>query len=544
MKRHTAIAGLLAAAVALLAASCGGGGSDNGNGKVGVGGAQNITVNWGTEPPSLDPGLATDLTSANILQNIMDPLIRLDAQLQPTPGLARSWDISKDGKTITFHLRSDGRWTNGDPVTAQDFVFSWKRTLSPGLGADYAYQFYGIVGAQDYNTCKSACGAKAAAMGVKALDPHTLQVKLTSRQPWFMQQVAHTSFLPVNPKAVKRWGNKWTEASHIVTDGPFKLASWRHDARIDLVKWNGWRDASTVKLQRVNGKMLSDGTTAVSAFEADDTEVDMAGPPPADTSRWKGKPEFQVFPALGTYYYGFNTKKITDVNQRRAMAMAIDRGSIVTNITQASQLPAHAYVPKGMPGFSTMDVESQWLPPQGNLAGAKRLLAKVDDPVRDITLYYNNAPGHKQIATAVQAMWKQLGLNVKLQQQEFKQYLQFLGPPPNADVDVYRLGWIADFPDAMNFLEQWTCKSGNNNSNFCDPRYDALVEKARTTPDNSARYQLYGKLQELLFGANGQVPFTPLYWYTFPTLIKPELKDTYKLSPLGLVDLTKVKLAS
>ena len=270
----------------------------------------------------------------------------------------------------------------------------------------------------------------------------------------------------------------------------------------------------------------------------------MAGPPPSDTPRWKGKPEFVVFPALGTYYYGFNVKKIPNVDQRRAMAMAIDRTAIIDNITQANQLPAHSYVPKGMPGFSTMDVESQWLPPGGNLTEARKLLAKVPNPVKNVSLYFNNAPGHQPIAVAVQAMWKKLGINVTLHQQEFKQFLQFLGPPPNADVDVYRLGWIADYPDAMNFLEQWTCDSGNNNSNWCDPQYDRLVAQARSTPDNSRRYGFYRKLQETLFGDNGTVPFSPIYWYTFPTLIKPDIADTFKVNPLGSVDLTRVRVAA
>ena len=533
-------AGLTALLVALAfaATSCGGS-SDNSSGS--GGGDNTITVNWSTEPPSLDPGLATDTTSANILQNIMDPLVKLGSDLKPVPSLAQSWTESDGGKTVTFKLRSDGRWTNGDPVTANDFEYSWKRTISPELAADYAYQFFGIVGAQEYNSCKSNCDALRDKVGVKATDAHTLQVKLTSPQPWFVQQVAHTSFLAVNKKTVEKFGDKWTEAKNIVTDGPFKLASWQHDSRIDLVKNPDWRDASDVSLERVNGRMISDGTTAVQAFEAGEVDV-TASLPPDEIPRLKDTPEYDNYAALGTYYYGLNTKNIPDVKQRRAMALAIDRQTIIDNIAQADQVPAEGYTPKGMPGFDTIDPHSPWLPASGDMEKAKDLMSQVQSPKKSITLWYNEDPAHKQIAVAVQSMWKQLGINVTLKAQEFAQYLEFLGPPPNKAVDAFRLGWIGDYVDAMNFLEQWTCDSGNNNTNYCDKSYDALVAQARNTPDNDKRYELYSKLEDKLLGENGAVPFIPIYWYTYVELERENIKDTYNLNLLDQVDLTKVKV--
>ncbi len=533
-------AGLTALLVALAfaATSCGGS-SDNSSGS--GGGGNTITVNWSTEPPSLDPGLATDTTSANILQNIMDPLVKLGSDLKPVPSLAQSWTESDGGKTVTFKLRSDGRWTNGDPVTANDFEYSWKRTISPELAADYAYQFFGIVGAQEYNSCKSNCDALQDKVGVKATDAHTLQVKLTSPQPWFVQQVAHTSFLAVNKKTVEKFGDKWTEAKNIVTDGPFKLASWQHDSRIDLVKNPDWRNASEVSLERVNGRMISDGTTAVQAFEAGEVDV-TASLPPDEIPRLKDTPEYDKYDALGTYYYGLNTKNIPDVKQRRAMALAIDRQTIIDNIAQADQVPAEGYTPKGMPGFDTIDPHSPWLPASGDMEKAKDLMSQVQSPKKSITLWYNEDPAHKQIAVAVQSMWKQLGINVTLKAQEFAQYLEFLGPPPNKAVDAFRLGWIGDYVDAMNFLEQWTCDSGNNNTNYCDKSYDALVDQARNTPDNEKRYELYSKLEDKLLGENGAVPFIPIYWYTYVELERENIKDTYNLNLLDQVDLTKVKV--
>ncbi|HET8812393.1 MAG TPA: peptide ABC transporter substrate-binding protein [Gaiella sp.] len=526
------------AALAVLAVGCGSSGDSGSNGTGVI--DQVININWGAEPPSLDPGLATDTTSGDVITNIMDPLVKLDKELQPVPNLAKSWTVSDDGKTVTFKLRDDGRWTNGDPVTAQDFEWSWKRTISPELAADYAYQFFGIVGAAEYNACKQNCDALRDKVGVKALDDHTLQVKLTSQQPWFVQQVAHHSFLAVHPATVEKYGRKWTDPANIVTDGPFKLARGAHDSRLDLVKWDSWRNADQVKLERINGSMITEGTTALRAFEAGELDTSGQGLPPVDLPRLKGTPEYSQYPGLGTYYYGFNVKTVPDVNQRRAMALAIDRQTIIDNIAQGDQAPATGFTPKGMPGFDTITANSPWLAAHGDLAKAKQLMAQVKNPQKDITLLINNAPGHKEIAVAVQSMWQQLGLHVTISQQDWAQYLQFLGPPPDSSMDAFRLGWIADYVDAMNFLELWKCGSGNNNTNFCDPSYDRLVEQARKTPDNDQRYAIYKQLEDKLVGTDGAMPVAPIYWYTFVQLERKSINDSLNISPLGLTDYSKV----
>jgi len=538
---------LLVASLALVAAGCGGDDEAAGDGATTqAGGApaaeQVITVNWGTEPPSLDPGLASDVTSANILLNIMDPLVKLDEDLNPVPNAAESFETSEDGLTVTFTLRDDLKWTDGDPVTAEDFEYSWKRTVSPELGADYAYQFYGIVGAQAYNGCdpeKDDCAALADKMGVNAVDDKTLEVTLTTPQPWFTQQVAHTSFLAVHKATVDKFGDKWTEAANIVTNGPFKLARWEHNSAIDLVKDPSWRDAGSVSLTRVNGRMISDGVTAVQAFEAGEIDV-TGGLPPDEMSRLKETPEYAQYPGLGTYYYGVNVKNITDVKQRRAMALAIPRQSIIDNVAQADQLPATGFTPKGMPGFDTINPNSPWLPAEGDIEQAKQLMGEVANPKTAINLYINDSPGHREIAVAIQAAWKELGITSTIKQQEFQQYLEFLGPPPNKDVDVYRLGWIGDFVDAINFLELWTCESGNNSTNYCNKDYDAKIEEARTTEDNDARYALYAEAEDILFGENGDMPVLPIYFYTYTQLEKPSVKDTYEINLLDQIDLTKV----
>jgi len=543
-----ALCGLIAS-VAVVAAGCGsGGGSSSSSSSTGGGGNQpaanqTLTMAFGSEPPSLDPGLATDTSSANILYNIMDPLIKLGPSpgLKPEPGMAQSWDTS--GSTVTIHLRHDGKWTNGQPVTAQDYIYSWLRTISPELGADYAYQFFGIKGAAEYNGCdpkKDDCAALKKKVAISAPDKYTIKVELTSPQPWFIQQLGHTSFLAVNKATVEKWGDKWTEPAHIVTNGAFKLTQWQHNAQVVLTKWSGWRDAGSVKLNKVILKIIPEGSTAEQAFNSGEVDVNETGWPPADTQQLKSTPAYKQYPALGIYYYGFNIKNITDVNQRRAMAFAIDREAIVKNITQTGQVPATGFTPQGMPGFSTL--KQTFLPTTSDMDKAKAFMAKVKNPKKDITLFFNNAPGHKEIAVAIQSYWQKLGLHVTLKQQDWPQFLQFLGPPPNKAVDVYRNGWIADYPDSINFLNLFECKSGNNNTNYCNPKYDALVKQAEATPDTNQRYQLYKQLEAMLDGPNGDMPIMPIYWYTYTLLVKPNVQGM-SINPMDSIDFTKVSIS-
>ena len=536
-------------ALAIAAAGCGGG-DEGGAGGTGGGTAaaaeQILRMGWGAEPPSLDPGLATDTTSSNVLLAIMDPLVRLNPETnEAEPSLAESWDISEDGKTITYHLSPDGKWTNGDPVTAGDFVYSWKRTLSPELAADYAYQLYGIMGGFEYNSCTKKCEALADKVGVEAPDDSTLVVHLTSAQPWFIQQSAHHSFLAVHQATVEQFGDKWTEPANIVTNGPFKLAKWEHEAEIDLVKNDEWRDAASVKLTSIPGKIVVDGTTRVQSFESGEIDaLDGSGIPPDEIARLKETPEYELYPSLGTYYYGVNIKNIPDIHERRALSLAINRREIIDQISQADQLVATGMSPKGISGFDQINPNSPWTPEEADLDQAKDELSQAASPKKDINLFFNNAPGHKEIATAVQAQWTQLGINSTLKQQEWAQYLEFLGPPPNNAVDVYRLGWIYDFPDAINGLELWTCDSGNNNTNYCDKDFDALVAQAKEEPDETARFAIYKQLEEKLFGQDGALPIMPIYWYTYPNLEKLSVKDTLFISALDQIDFTKVEVKS
>jgi oligopeptide transport system substrate-binding protein len=504
--------------------------------------AQVLRVAIGAEPPSLDPGLATDTTSADIILNLMDPLVKLGPApgLKALPGAAASWKVS--GKTVTVNLRRNVKWSNGQPTTAVDYVWSWLRTISPELGADYAYQFFGIAGAEAYNSCKSNCGALRSKVGIKAIGRWTLRITLTSPQPWFVQQMSHTSFVPVHKATVQKHGKNWTEPGNIVTNGPFKLAAWRHDASVTLVKNTKWRNAKSVKLSRIIMPIIVDGATATNAFSAGNVDISTTGIPPADIPKWKKTRFFKVWTAIGTYYYGVNVKNITDVNQRRAMGQAIDRYQITKYITQSGQVPSKGFTPRSISGGPTI-LKNATLPAKANKAKARQFMSRVSNPKRAVKLYMNNSPGHVKIGTAVQAMWKELGLDVTLRVMEWAQYLQFLGPPPNNDVDVYRLGWIYDYPDAHNGFVLWLSESGNNNTNWKNATYDGLLKQAERTQNVAKRVAIYQKMEDMLTGPNGQMPILPIYWYTFSALVKTYVKG-FLIQPTHQTDYSKVSMTT
>jgi oligopeptide transport system substrate-binding protein len=534
----SALIGLVSVVVLV---ACGGGSS---GGNTAASSAQVLRVNLGNEPPSLDPGLATDVVSANVLNAVMDPLVKLGPDLQPEPGLAESWDVSADGKTVTFHLRSDGKWTNGDPVTAHDFEYSWKRTVSPDLAADYAYQFYGIEGVQDYNACEKNCDALRDKVAVKALDDSTLEVKLTTRQPWFLQQMAHTSFLAVHQATVEKWGEKWTDPENIVTNGPFRLTSWKHEASMTLEKWSGWRNASSVHLARVEAKMIPDSTTALQSFRAGEIDacIDVQTCVPTEEfESLDGTPELSINPGLGVQFIGLNVKNVPDVNERRALALAIDRTTIVENVTKAGEKPATSFTPEGMPGFD--QISQNFLSATADLEQAKTLLAQANNPVMSITLYANQDSLAKNIQVAVQSMWKELGVQTSIKAQEWAQFLDFLGPPPNGAVDAFYVGWIGDYVDAINFLQLSQCGSGLNFAGFCDKEFDALLDEAVRSTDDNERYGLYGEAEARLTGPEGQFPYIPLYWIVYPILHKANVVD-WKPNLLDQFDWTNVHIDS
>jgi oligopeptide transport system substrate-binding protein len=225
------------------------------------------------------------------------------------------------------------------------------------------------------------------------------------------------------------------------------------------------------------------------------------------------------------------------------MSLAVNRRQIIDNITQANEIPAKGFTPDGMPGFEEIVGEgSPWTPEEGDMEQAKAEMEKAQNPVTSVTLFTNESPPNEDVAVALQSMWKELGIDSKIRVMEWQQYLEMLGPPPPNSVDLFRLGWVGDFVDDINFLELWTCESGNNNTNFCDKEYDALVTEAKQTPDNAERFQIYKQLEEKLTGPEGAMPFIPLWSGTYNNLERETVKETFEINLLDQVDLTTVEI--
>ena len=309
------------------------------------------------------------------------------------------------------------------------------------------------------------------------------------------------------------------------------------------MKNEDWRDAANVALTRVEGQIIVDGTTAVQSFEAGEVDVLDEQLPSEEIARLKETPEYELYQGLSTSYYGFNIKQVPDVNQRRAMSLAVNRRQIIDSITQANEIPAKGFTPDGMPGFDEIVGEgSPWTPEEGDIDQAKAEMEKAQNPVTNVTVFTNESPPNEDVAVALQGMWKELGIESTIRVMEWQQYLEMLGPPPPNSVDLYRLGWVGDFVDDINFLELWTCESGNNNSGFCDKEFDALVAKAKATPDNAERYKLYAELEAKLTGENGALPFIPLWSGTYNNLERETVKESFEINLLDQVDLTTVEI--
>ncbi len=481
---------------------------------------QTITVQIASEPPSLDPNLATDTTSALVINNIFEGLVRLDANGDPVPGVAESWEESEDGLTYTFMLRDDATWTNGDPVTSQDFVDSWLRILNPETAADYAYQLFFIQGAEEYNAGEGAVEDVA----IVAPDETTLEVTLKAPAPWFVPLMSHQSYFPIPMATVEEFGDQWTEPANIVTNGAFTLEEWNHEQDISLAKNPDWHGAADVSLETVEMPMIQEATTGVAAFENGEVDV-QRDIPVADVDRLKDLPEYETFPLLGIYYYGFNVENeaLSDVNVRKALSLAIDRTTIVENVSKQGQTPATSFTPEGMPGFETFSGIETDVQTTADVEMAQQLLTDAGfgeggEPL-DVTIYYNTDEGHQAIATAIQSMWQQVGVNAELQNMEWKQYLDFV--QNNPEVQAYRMGWVADFNDAYNFLDVLRGGGGNNYTRWSNDQYNELLSSALEAGDDQARYDAYREMEQLIAD---EVPVAPIYWYTDPDLVKPNVQ--------------------
>jgi oligopeptide transport system substrate-binding protein len=517
----------------------------------------------GTEPPTLDPALATDTTSHFYIEQMFWGLTDFDEDANVIPQLATEWSVSDDGLVWTFKLRDDIHWVHRDPttgeyedlgvVTAQDVVYGVLRSLDPNTASDYAYVLYVINGAEEFNTADPAAEDfedLKAAVGVSAPDDTTVEFTLKVPAAYFPSIAAMWVAYPLPQAAIEQWGNNWTEAGLIVTNGPYTLREWTHGSEIWIEKNPLWVNADDVQIELFGGPIIQEASTAQAMYE--NNEIDMMadpgwGPPLPDMDRIKAdaqlSQELFIAPRLCTYYYGFvNTKPpFDDVMVRKAFAAAIDRQSLIDNVVKGDQLPAHSFAPPGIFGNVAADFNiGGWLVQENyadQLAQAQAWLAEAGYPEGeglDILLMHNTSEAHAQIAQAVQAMWQEAFPKAKItiENQEWAVYLKTLLPEsPDAEKpNVYRLGWCADYPDSNNWLnEVFNSKSGQNYAKYNNPEFDKLVEEAAFEPDPAKRQELYKQAETLFVDQDAAI--APIYYYTYVRLYKPWV--TPVISPVG-----------
>lgn len=541
MKRSLAL--LLAAAVLILA-GCGGAPATQ---PTPTKKEQVARINIAADPKTLDPGLATGTVEATVNQHLYEGLMRIDAQGRYVPALAAATPEVKDnGLTYVFKLR-DATWSNGDPIAAEDFVWSWKRTLDPFTASKYAYQLYYIKGGEALNSVKlKVKGADGKdvdrpeaevkaevkrlsdALGVKAIDKNTLEVKLEAPTPYFLAITAFHTLYPVNRKAVEAHPKDWfRNADTIVTSGPFKFKSWAAKDKVIVEKNPSYYDAAKVKLDRIEFYMVEADTTADTMFESGQLDAS-DNPASAELDRLKKDhpDELKILPDISTYFYRFNVTKppLNDVRVRKALALAIDRKAIVDNVTKAGQVPATGMVPNGFPDASgDFRKNGGSYIKDADLDTAKKLLAEAGFPegkgFPNLTVIYNTSDGHKKIAEAVQEMWKKnLGVLVNLQNQEWQVYLD---SQSTLSYQISRAGWQADYVDPMTFMDMWVKDGGNNETGWSNAQYDQLIQQAKTTGDQTVRMKAMHDAEKILMD---EMPIAPIYEYVRVRLISKHLK--------------------
>ncbi len=490
--------------------------------------AGELRINLGTEPPTLDWTLATDNVSFLVIGQLMQGLTRLGPDLRAEPALAERWEVSADGLVYTFHLRSDVRWSDGAPLHADQFVYSWRRLLAAATAAEYAYFLFPVAGARAYNAGRLR---DPNGLGVRALDAHTLEVRLEAPLVYFPSLSTFMVTFPERADLIEKYGEAWSEAGNLVSLGPYVLEEWRHEYRV-VLRANESFYAGRPSLDRIVGYMVGEQSTALVLFEQG--ILDLVRLPPLEIRRYRERPSYRHKPALRGYYYGFNTRlaPFDDARVRRAFAMAIDRAEF-PKLLQGGELPAAYWIPPGMPHHNP-EIGLEFDP-----AGARRLLGEAGvDPARlaPVRVVYNTEQVHRLVAETVQAQWQEhLGVRVELENREWKVFLKELtvSPPP-----VYRLGWGADFPDPDNFMNLFTPYSANNHTGWGNSRYDSLVEQAARERDRARRQALYDEAQRIL--CEQEVPITPLFVSAINLAVAERVKG-FEPNPMDIFFLERVR---
>lgn len=503
---------------------------------------QEITINNAAEPESLDPHKVSGVPESNLLRQMLVGLTTTDSEGKTIPGMATEWS-SPDNKVWTFKLR-DAKWSNGDPVTAHDFVYSMQRLVNPQTASPYATYLAGlkVVNAQDIIDGK----AKPDTLGVKALDDKTLEITLLEPVPYFPNALFHTSVKPVNKKVVEAHGDKWTAPENFVGNGAYKLKEWKVNERIVLERNPNYYDNDNTTINTATFLTINADTTDVSRYKAGDVDVTYDALPPTQFEALKKELGDQVVvqPRLCTYYYEFNHTKapFDDVRVRKALSLTLDRDTIAYKILNQGQKPAHQYTPESTDGMKNYTPEWVSWDKAKRIAEAKKLLNEAgyneSNPLK-FELLYNTNEQHKTLAVAVASFWKKdLGfVEATLNNQEWKTYLE---TRRTQKFQMSRGGWCADYNEPSTFLNTFLSTDSNNYGKYKSAEFDAIMNKtlgAEVSPEQRA--ELYQQAEAQLDKDSATI-FT--YQYVSPRLVKPYVQGFSKNDPLNNYHIKDLKI--
>jgi len=480
----------------------------------------------GSEPQYLDPHLASSVSAHNVIIALIEGLVSEDPKtLKPLPGVAESWDISEDGLLYTFHIRKNAKWSNGDPVTAHDFVYSYRRILNPNLASQYASMLHGLKNARKYH--EEGLKWEEAKVGAVAIDNHTLQLTLENPTPYFLELLNHYSWFPAHPPTIKKFdafekqGTPWTRPGNYVGNGPFILSEHKVNSVIEVKKNPNYWDAETVSLEAIRFYPIESADTEERAFRSGFLHLTQTVSPDRIDFLKQNHPEVIHFePYLGTYFYRFNLEEppFDDVRVRLAFNLATDRQAIVEKVTKGGQVPARCFTPPGTGGFSP-ESRFRFDPQKAKALIQDYLDEKGLKSLPKIELKYNTSEGHKKVAEALQGMWKNhLGAEIQLLNMEWKVFLSTI---EKRDFSLARAGWIGDYVDANTFLHMWRTGDGHNNTGWSNARYDELLELAAKESDSEKRFSYFEECEKLL---SEHAPILPIYFYVHVTLRSPTVK--------------------
>lgn len=477
----------------------------------------------GKEPQTLDPHLAVGLPSAQILRDLFEGLTSESPEGRIIPGAAVRWNISRDGKTFTFYLRRDALWSNGDPVTAADFVYGLQRSANPATASGYAQVLLPIENAAEV----LSGDLPTSELGVAALDEFTLQISMRDPTPYFLGLLSHSSTYPVHRASVLEHGPLFSRPGNLVSNGAYVLEDWVIRSRIDLIKNENYWDAENVIIDKVHYYPFEDQSTALKRFRAG--KLHWTSAVPSNQFKWLQKhypSELMISPWLGSYYFGFNLERepfIENPGLRRALALAIDRDLLTEKVTQFGELPSYNLVPPGIRDYvSPLPEWGEWSQEERS-AEARRLYAEAgyseENPLR-FEIRYTVGENNKKMALAMSSLWKQvLGVQATLLNEEYKVFLQTR--ERKVLTQVFQAGWISDYADAYSFLNLFRTGHGNNDYGYSNNMYDSLLDEVAAERIPSRRRRLMFETERLLLT---ETPFIPLYTYVTKRMVNPRLK--------------------